>query len=554
LKIPTDFIRNGKNIFLNEQKTILSGAAVISVTLLASAILGLIKMRLYAGVLGAGAEFDTFVAAFKIPDFVFQLVVVGSLNAAFIPIFSEFIGRKEAKAAWKFASNILSLSFFIFVGLCVLLFIFARPLSILVAAGFPPSQIDKLVTLMRIMLLSPILLGVSSFISGCLQSFKRFLVPFLSPIFYNLGAIFGVLILYQPLGLPGLAWGVVLGAFFHLLVQIPLLRYLGFEYSPTFSFKDALFVKMAELALPRTIGLAAEQIKGIFLVNLASLLPPGNISLLRFGESIQTVPVSVVGVAIAQAALPTLSHEAQNQKLFRQTLSTSFLQMCYLILPVSAVLIVLKIPVVRLTLGIGKFDWAATVDTSWVLALFAISLLAQSANALFVRAFYALQDTKTPVAISVFSVLISLLTALTLLPFLQVRALPLGVSLGAFLEFFLLFFFLDKKIIFEKKKIISATAKIFFATIVSAICIYVPVKVLDQVFIDTTKVVNLIILVWLVLSFGGTVYLFLTWFLGCDEIRLFVSLLFKLKNWRQALLSARRITPSSQPSFLDDVA
>lgn len=546
-----NFIKNGKNIFLNEQKTILSGAAVISVMLLVSAFLGLVKMRLYAGILGAGAEFDTFVAAFKIPDFVFQLVVVGSLNAAFIPIFSEFIGKKEASVAWRFASNILNLSFLVFACLSVFLFIFAHPLSTLVAAGFPPQQINQLVALMRIMLLSPILLGVSSFISGCLQSFKRFLVPFLSPIFYNLGAIFGILILYKPLGLTGLAWGVVLGALFHLLIQLPLLRYLGFEYSLTFSFKDALFAKMTKLALPRTIGLAAEQIKSVILINLASLLPAGNISLLRFGESIQAVPVSVLGVAIAQAALPSLVREAKNKTLFRQTLSTSFLQMLYLVLPISVVLIVLKIPVVRLTLGIGKFDWAATVNTSWVLALFAISLFAQSANALFVRAFYALQDTKTPVIISVFSVIISLICALALLPFLQIRALPIGVSLGAFLEFILLFCFLDKKISFEKKEIIAAAAKICFAAFVSAICIYVPVKVLDQVFIDTTKVVNLVILVWLVLSFGGTVYLFLTWFLGCNEIRLFLALLLKLKNWREALLSARRMTPASQQSLLD---
>ncbi len=547
-----NFIKNGKNIFLNEQKTILSGAAVISLMLLVSAVLGLIKMRLYAGVLGVGAEFDTFVAAFKIPDFVFQLVVVGSLNAAFIPIFSEFIGKKEASAAWRFASNILNLSFLIFSILSSLFFVFAPFLSTLVAAGFPPAQSAQLVTLMRIMLISPILLGFSSFISGCLQSFKRFLVPFLSPIFYNLGAIFGVLFLYKPLGLPGLAWGVVLGAFFHLLIQIPLLRYLGFQYSLTFSFKDELVAKMAKLALPRTIGLAAEQIKSVVLTNFASLLPAGNISLLRFGESIQTVPLSVIGVAIAQAALPSLAREAHDKKLFRQTLSTSFLQMLYLVLPISVILIVLKIPVVRLILGIGKFDWAATVNTSWVLALFALSLFAQSANALFVRAFYALQDTKTPVAISVFSVIVSLMIALALLPFLQIRALPLGVSIGAFLEFILLFCFLDKKISFDKKEIITAAVKICFAAAALAICVYVPVKVLDQVFIDTTRVVNLIILVWLVLSFGGTVYLFLTWFLGCKEIRLFVILLLKLKNWREAVLTARKITPTPQLSFLDE--
>lgn len=510
---------------------------------LASAILGLVKMRLYAGVLGAGLEFDTFVAAFKIPDFIFQLIVAGSLNVAFIPIFSEYIGKSKAEDAWRFASNILNLSLLLFLLLSALIFVFARPFSVLVAAGFTPEQVDTLVGLMRIMLLSPVFLGVSSFISGSIQSFRRFLVPFLSPIVYNLGAIFGILVLYRPLGLAGLAWGVVLGALFHLLIQLPLLKHLGFRYFLTLNLKDKIVQKMVRLSFPRTLGLAAEQIKGVILVNLASLLQAGSISFLRFGESIQTVPVSVIGVAIAQASLPALSQQAgvKDSEKFRQTLMSCFHQILYLLVPISVVLIVLKIPVVRLVLGIGRFDWTATVLTSWVLALFSISLFAQGANNLFVRAFYALQDTATPVAVSIVSVIVSIGLAALFMPFWQVKGLVLGVSAGALLEFLLLLLFLDKKVHFDRAKLIIPAAKIFFSAFVMAVAIYVPTHILDQVFIDTTRVVNLVILVWLVLSFGTTTYLLLTWFLGCKEIRVFLKVLLRIKSVRDSLLSILQV-------------
>lgn len=545
-------IKNGTDLLFQQQKTILSGAIIIASMMLVSALLGLVKVRLYAGILGVGPEFDTFVAAFKIPDLVFQLLIVGSLNSAFIPIFSDFIGRNEAKKAWQFASSILNLFFLALTTTSIFLFVFARPVSLLVAAGFPPAQQNLLIQLMRIMLLSPIFLGISSIIAGSLQSFQRFLVPFLSPIAYNLGGIFGVLFLYKILGLPGLAWGIVLGSLLHLLIQLPLLRHLGFKYSLVLGLKETITRKMVFLALPRTLGLAAEQIKTVILINLASLLAAGSISLFRFGESIQTLPISVFGIAIAQASLPTLARQAKNPSAFKHILASSLLQMLYLTIPVSVILIVLKIPVVRLVLGVGKFDWPATVNTSWILALFAISIFAQAGNALLIRAFYALQETKLPVVISMLTAILTIILSVILLPYLQIRALPLAISVGALLEFTSLLLLLEKRLFFIKEKLFVPAAKIFFAAAIMAVFIYVPVKTLDQVFIDTTRVVNLIILVWLVLSFGGTSYLFLTFILGCKEIRIFLRLLWKLRNWREALVSARKLPPTSQTPLLDE--
>lgn len=542
-----DLLGRSKDFLFQEQKTILSAAFIISGMSLTASLLGLIKMRLYAGILGAGLQFDTFVAAFKLPDFIFQLIVVGSLNAAFIPLFSEIITKNDARSAWRFASNILNISLLLFSFVSLIIFIFAGQLTTIVAAGFDPSQTKELIDLIRIMLLSPILLGVSSFISGSLQSFKRFLIPFLAPIVYNFGAIFGVLFLYQPLGLKGLAWGVVLGSFLHLLIQIPLLLHLGFHYQPSVSFKDDLSRKMFFLSVPRTLGLAAEQIKAVILVNLASLLPSGAISVMRFGESIATVPVSLFGAAIAQASLPTLSHEAMTDlEKLKETFLSSFHEILYLSVPSSIILIVLKIPVVRLILGVGRFDWNATVATAWVLAILAMSLFAQSLVHLIVRTFYALQDTKTPLFISIASVIVSLAFSVYFSSLYQVRGLVLGVTIGSILEFMALFFFLDKRLSFDKWKIIGPSFRIFLSSFVMALTIYIPVKILDQVFLDTNRTVNLIILVWLVLTLGISTYLLLTWLMGCREIKIFFKILLRLKNLRENITSLSRL-----PFFLN---
>lgn len=542
-------LQNGTNLLFQEQKTILSGAAVIGLMIFASNLLGLIKMRLYAGVLGVGTEFDIFVAAFKIPDFIFQLVVAGSLNAAFIPIFSELITQSDRKTAWRFVSNILNLSLLFFLSAAAIIWVLAKPLSWFVAVGFSSAQTERMVELMRIMLLSPILLGISSFAAGSIQSFRRFFVPFLSPILYNLGAIFGILFLYHPLGLSGLAWGVVLGALLHLLVVLPVLRHLGFQLMPVFEAKDPQVLRLLRLSFPRTVGLAAEQIKMVLLTSLASLLGSGAISVLRFGESIAVVPVAIFGVAIGQAALPTLSQLALTDLAkFKRTLLSSLFEILYLTVPVSVILIVLKIPMVRLILGIGRFDWEATVTTSWVVALLALSIAASAGSNLLIRAFYALQETRLPVLVGIISVATTLLLAILLLFRFEIKGLAFATAAGGVVEMLLLCFLLARRLKFTLAELLIPSLRIFLSALFMAATIYIPVHVLDRVFLDTRKVVNLLILVWLVLTLGGTTYLLSTWILGCPEIRLFIRILIRLRDFRESLISLRRVFPQAPPA------
>ncbi|MCA9391963.1 murein biosynthesis integral membrane protein MurJ [candidate division WWE3 bacterium] len=537
-KLIRNGVKNGSNILFKKQTSIISGAIIIAIMLFASAILGLVKKRLYASIITPGPELDVFFAAFRLPDFIFQLLVGGALNAAFIPIFSEFIGKHDKKASWRFVSGMLNSVLIFFVALGVIFYIFADKLTFLVGVGFSPEENLVLVQLIRVLMLGPILLGISSFVAGTLQSFKRFFLPFLSPVVYNLGAIFGIVFLYPLFGIYGAAWGVVIGAFGHLLIQLPALFYLGYRHALNIDFKNDYYKRIVKLSLPRTFGAGVEQLKSIVLINLASVLPRGSISFFDLGQSITNLPISILGVSIAQASLPEFSSLYARNKIetMRKTFASSFNQILFFVVPISVALIVLKIPVVRILYGTGGFSWADTVLTSWVVAAFAIGITMQAVNALMVRMFYAMQDTKTPVVLSVGSMVVSLVMAFGVIKFfpeLGVGALALSVSAGALVESIFLLVFLVRKDVIKVGEFVITPVKIGIASIVTALAIYLPVKFLDEVFLDTTRVVNLLILMWLVLSFGATTYLFTTWLLGVQELSIVLRILLKMKELRE---------------------
>lgn len=548
----TSLFKNGKRIIYQEQNTILSGAFVISALMLLSKVLGMVKVRLYAGVLGAGSAYDVFVAADRLPDFLFQMVVIGSLNAAFIPLFTQYISQKGSKKAWQFASNVINWSVIFFIVLGLIMFVFAEPLSFLVAAGFDDSQRAEVVSLMRILLVAPVFLGISSFVAGTLQSFKRFFIPFLSPLLYNIGGIFGVVVLFPLMGVQGLGWGVVIGSVLHLIVQLPLLSHLGFKYYSRLVV-DQDIKEMVQLSLPRTFGLVVDQMKVLAITNLASLLAVGSISVLRYAESIYLVPVSIIGVAIAQASLPTLSEQAakKNHGHIKDTFLASFFQTVFLIIPIMVVLIVLKIPVVRLILGIGLFDWEATVLTAWVVAVLSMGLIAHAGNALVMRTFFALGETKLPVLISVVSGIVSVVLAAAFMTPYGVQGLAFGITMGTILEFMLLFWLLHQRLNFPWAKVIKPLRNMAISGLIMGTMIYVPVKYLDQVFIDTTRVVNLVILVWLVLTTGGVGYIVSTWVLGVEQVKMFFIILWKLRDMKEAVSSARAVQ-APQDALLED--
>ncbi|HUV42506.1 MAG TPA: lipid II flippase MurJ, partial [Patescibacteria group bacterium] len=292
-----NLFKNGKLILLRRQSNILSAAFVIMVTVFASRILGLVRDRLLAGAFFGGNEWllDTYFAAFRIPDMIFQLLVLGALSAAFIPVFSEYLTKNE-KEAYQISSSVINIVLLFFIIIAALTFIYADQLCRLIAPTFSPERINLMVDLTRIMLLAQLFFCFSNFLTGVIQSHQRFLVPALSPVVYNLGIIFGIVFLVPIWGIYGPTIGVVIGAVLHLLVQLPLAIRLGFVYQfRAWHFTHPGVKEIARLMLPRTLALGINQIEATVAVFIATSLAVGSLSIFYFAQHLMNVPVGLFG-------------------------------------------------------------------------------------------------------------------------------------------------------------------------------------------------------------------------------------------------------------------
>lgn len=526
-----------QQFLFRKQKTILSAAFLIMGLSLASRILGLVRDRLLAAYFGSGPDLAAYLAAFRLPDFIFQVLIFGTITVSFIPIFTDLSQKQEAKKLWRTVSNIINIAFLFFVAISLICFIFVEPLVALIAPGLvaDPAQHATLVNLTRVMIISQIFLAVSSFFTGILQSSQRFLIPALAPVFYNLGIILGAVLLSNNLGIYGPAIGVVLGAIMHFLIQVPAIYASGFNYQFVLNFKEPSLVKLLRLGLPRSVGMFASQINETVDIALASIISAKSVVAFNFASHLYVVPIGLFGATIAQAALPALSLEyaKNNIEAFKKTILTSMHQMLFLVVPAAICLIVLRIPLVRLIFGASEFDWPATVLTGRTLATLSFGIAAQSVLLLIVRAFYAFHDTVTPLKIGLISVGTNIVLSLIFVKILilPVWALGLSGSISAIINLTLLIIFLDRKVgKFSRHELLLPAFKIFTAGFFMALSLYIPIKLLDQLIFDTTKTVNLIILTGISTAAGFTVYLFLTHVLRVEEIRLFWSLARKIRS------------------------
>jgi putative peptidoglycan lipid II flippase len=314
---------------------------------------------------------------------------------------------------------------------------------------------------------------------------------------------------------------------------------------------------------PRTLSLLVFQLGVILTLSLISFIPPSgrNYVIFDYAQTIFFAPIALFGQTVATAALPILSREREQASYFRSTFLTSYNQVLYLVLPVSVLILVLRIPIVRLIFGAGQFDWQATVLTGRTLAFFALSIFAQALIALISKAFYALQDTKTPLAIGGFSTILTIILSVIFIFFWNnhvvdyyvmnrfrliprgVEAIPLAYTIGGVVNLVLLLIYLNKKIggIFSKEDFIVPQVKIFIASFFTAIAIYVPIKLLDQLVFDTTKTINLILLGGISSLAGGIIYLFLTWLFNVKEATTFLLIFRRLGNWKEILQKANEL-------------
>ncbi len=541
-----------KNLFAllySRQTSILSGAAVIMTTMMLSKILGLVRDRLLAHVF-APDKIDIFWAAFRLPDLIFQIVILGALSVAFIPIFTEYSESKGKEAAFEMARVVLNVFLSIFILVTILMFLLAVPLiSQFIAPGFTADRQMQVVSLTRIILFGQVILVIGAFFIGILQSSQRFVIPSLAPVFYNLGIILGIVFLSKDYGIMGAAYGVIIGAMLHALIQLPLIWSMGFRFKFSLRFSHPGVVEISKLMSVRTFGLAAEQINETVGLALASLAAVGSVTYLTFAQHLQVVPIGLFGATLAQAALPVLSSERARGRIeeFKITILTTFHQIMFLTLPAAAILIIIRIPVVRLVFGASQFNWEATVLTGATLACLAIGLSAQAVSLLLVRGFYALKDTKTPVVVSFIVVILNILLSLYFILILKLDVWSIGLanSISAILSGVLLFWTLHFKVgKFNLRQVLVPFFKMLMATIIMGVALYVPIKLLDQVIFDTTKTINLLVLTSISSIFALSVYIILVWFLRVRELSTYVELLKRFGSFRFKLKS-KEILPES---------
>ncbi|MEA3453157.1 MAG: murein biosynthesis integral membrane protein MurJ [Patescibacteria group bacterium] len=533
-----------KKILNTETNKIPVAAFVLGIASLGSALLGFFRDRLLAGNFGAGDDLDIYYTAFRIPDFINMVLIMGAVSAAIIPIFTLYL-HKDKEEAKQFLTSLLNLFMIVFIVVSLFLFVFAPQLISLIAPGFGIEKKETTVLLTRIMFLSPILLGMSNIISGILQVFSRFLVTAIAPITYNLGIIFGILVFVPKMGLTGLAWGVALGAGLHLIIQLPIFFLLGFRLFNKFTIFHPGVKKVFKLMLPRSLGIAASQINLMVMTAIGSTLAIGSIAVFSLANNLSRSLLILLAVPFSTAAFPALSSTFSQGKRqeFLKKFSLSFRLLIFLIIPTSALLFILRAQIVRIIYGTGRFSWADTRLTSACLALFALSLFAYGLGLLLSKAFYAAQDTKTPTLIGLISIGLNIGLCFLFVHFLNsvnffsrliidilklegldsvsIVGLPLAYSISGIFQFVLLFWFLHKKLGATKQKEILHTAgKAFLATIPMVAIVYFSLRLFD-LFLKTSTFGGIFFQTLSAGLIASLTYVLFSFWLRSPEIHLF---------------------------------
>lgn len=493
-----------------------TAALILGSAALASRILGLLRDRVLTGSFGAGTELDVYFAAFRIPDLIYSVLIGGAISSAFIPVFISHFTR-DKNEAWEIARSL----FYIVLGgllvIAVLIFILMPRIIPFIAPGFDDSARQLVTTMSRIMLLSTIFLGLSAVLSGILHSFRKFFVYSLAPIFYNLGIIIGALFFVPLWGLSGLAYGVVLGAFLHMAVQLPVSMFSGFKPIPIAGIFHPALWRILKLMLPRAFGLGAYQLNLIAITAIASTLAAGSLAIFTLANNIQYLPIGIIGISFATAVFPSLSSSLSKNdyKKYLEEFSRAFRIVLFLVLPVSFLFFVLRAHIVRIIYGTGQFGWEDTRLTAAALGAFSIGIFAYALSPIVSRAFYAQENTKTPVIANSIGIALNIILSVLLiyvifprggllvilgrlfkiedLPSIAIIGLPLAFSISGIvaLSLLLVAFFKDKRNISIAPSLLASAIRIGAASIFSGLVAWFMLKVF-VLFISSTETFLLI--------------------------------------------------------------
>ena len=476
-----------------------------------SQLLGLIRDRLLAASFGAGQALDIYYAAFRIPDFIF--ITVGSMVSVsvLIPFLMNKV-KESPEEGRKFIGSIFLFFFLLIVLISGIAFFFVPELSKILFPGFTPDQLDQVESLTKVLLLSPIFLGLSNILGTLTQTYKRFFLYALSPILYNLSIISGIIFIYPKFGLVGLAYGVILGAFLHFFIQIPFIVEHGLlpQYADLkFNFKEIW--KVLRVSIPRTFTLGSDNISFIFLVSLASLMTSGSIAVFNFSYNLETVPLSIIGISYSLAVFPILIKYFSSGEIdkFRDETIISAKHIIFWSIPFSTLFIVLRAQIVRTILGAGQFSWADTELTAAALSLFAFSIVFQNLTLLFVRAYYAAGNTRKPFIAKFINAIATVLLGYLFMLMYQsfpwfkntleillrgqivpggiVLALPLGWSIGELLNTASLWILFEKDFKKFSAPVLKTAREVILASGIMGVVSYLSLNLFNNVFnLETT--------------------------------------------------------------------
>ena len=429
-------------------RVLVTASLILTVAALASRLLGWIRLLVIGSQFGAGRELDAYFAAFRIPDAIFQLVVAGALSAALIPVFQGYRARGQDAQAWQLASSVINLVLIALAAFSLVMAIFAPIFVPIVTPGFDAPTTELTIRMTRIMLLSPVLIGMGAVVTGILNSYQQFTVPSIAPLLYNLAIIGAAIFLAPMMGVEGLAVGVAIGSLAHLAVQLPNLARVGQRYDLTIGLGHPGVRRVAWLMGPRTLGLAAGQINFLVSTVLASGLPEGSLTAYNYAFQLSQIPVGVIGVSIAVALFPTLSTDAALGRIgeIRRQVGNAVRVLVFVAAPLTAIMIVLREPLTSVFYQYGLFGQSDTDRTASTLLFFALGLVGHIVVHVLTRAFYAMQDTRTPVGWAIVAVAVNVPLMAMLVGPMGVEGLALALSISSVIEVTGLLWFLRRRI------------------------------------------------------------------------------------------------------------
>jgi len=505
--------------FINSRNSVRGASIILVITMTLSNVLGLLRDHFLAGKIPT-AELDIYFAAFRLPDLIFNFLILGAISSAFIPVFCGFIEKKQMEEGWRMVNILLNISVILLSFAAVVMFFLMPALTPLVVPDFDAQKMAEVTKLSRLLMLTPIFFSVSYIFSGVLNSYKRFVSYAIAPLIYNLSIIVGILTVSDELGILGVVYFVILGSILHFMVQIPATVKLGFKYKAVIDLKDKAVRRIVKLMLPRTLGMGVNQIMLLIYTAIASTLAVGSISAFNFSNNIQTMPIVVFGTSFATAVFPTLTRAiaAKDNEKFSFYLNRSIRAIAFILIPMSALFILLRAQIVRLILGSGEFAWSDTKATAMALGFFSLSLFAQGAIPLLARAFYALKNTKTPMYTSIATVIVSVFFGYYLSGRMGVAGLALAFSIGSYFNAIVLYILLSKQYNFSlEKKFFYVILKITIVSFITAVFVWLTMNLAAEI-VDMQTFWGIFEQFTISFVMGAFIYFALTYMMRFEEL------------------------------------